>query len=69
LTITAAGCASSGCSVTIVSGTRLSVFGTTIGIKTVNYTVSDGWGGTASATATVNKFVPPPPETCGDFFC
>jgi hypothetical protein len=69
LTITAAGCASSGCSVTIVSGTRLSVFGTTIGIKTVNYTVSDGWGGTASATATVNKFVAPPPETCGEVFC
>ena len=55
LTVTAASCASTGCFVSN-AGSHITVTGTTIGTKTVNYTISDGKGGTASATATVNKF-------------
>lgn len=59
LTITSASCSTGGCSVS-VSGGQLQVTGTTAGTKTVSYTISDGQGGTDSATLTVSEFVEPP---------
>jgi len=54
LSITSASCGS-GCSVTVV-GNDLEVNSTTGGVVTVNYTVSDGNGGSSSATVTVNSY-------------
>lgn len=62
LTITSAGCVSSGCSVSVQGGgTYIKVTGTTPGNKTVSYTISDGYGGTDSASATVSSFTDPCP--------
>ncbi len=55
LTITSASCISGGCFVSIV-GSQLSVFGTSAGDKSVSYTISDGNGGTDTATALVGTF-------------
>lgn len=59
LTITGASCVSSGCSVSI-SSNKLNITGTTVGDKVVSYTISDGRGGTDSATVTVKTFNPQP---------
>lgn len=64
LTVTAASCVSSGCTVSIAGGTHIKVRGTTVGNKTVNYTVSDGFGGTDTAQATVGYFDNDPCPFC-----
>ncbi len=68
LTITAANCVSSGCSVMISpapAGTTLgqtgtspslTVIATTNGTKIVTYTIADGHGGTATGTVTIDGF-------------
>lgn len=57
LTVTATSCVSSGCTASIAGGgTHITVRGSTIGNKTVNYTISDGRGGTDAAQATVGYF-------------
>ncbi len=67
LRIMSASCISSGCSVFIVyggsavigqpsQGAILVVTATTAGTKTISYTLSDGHGGTATATVTINSF-------------
>lgn len=61
ITVTGASCVSSGCSVTYTS-TKISVMGyDPSGTKTISYTISDGNGGTASASATVGSFQDPCP--------
>lgn len=60
LTVTGASCISSGCSVTTTS-TSVRIMGTTSGTKSVTYTISDGKGGTAQATAFAGSFQDPCP--------
>lgn len=60
LTVTGASCVSSGCSVTYTA-TKVSIMGTTNGTKSVTYTISDGNGGTAQATASAGSFTDPCP--------
>jgi len=55
LTITDAVCVTGGCLV-FISDNKLSITGTTAGTKSVTYTISDGRGGTDSASATVSTF-------------
>lgn len=64
LTITDAVCVSGGCLVFINGGT-LSITGTTAGTKSVTYTISDGRGGTDSATAMVSSFLMNNPDCEG----
>jgi len=59
LTITDADCDTVGC-IVFISNNKLSIIGTTAGFKAVTYTISDGRGGTDSATATVFSFFDPP---------
>lgn len=64
--VTQASCISGGCDVSIQGGgTSIFVVGTTAGSKQVSYTISDGQGGVASATATVSSFE----DLCGEVFC
>lgn len=55
LTITAASCISSGCTVTI-HGDSLEVTGTSTGEKDITYTISDGRGGTDTSTLIVGTY-------------
>lgn len=68
LTITNASCESTGCIVSVVGGQYLNVTGTTPIFKVVRYWISDGHGGTATATATVSEFFDEDPG-CGEFWC
>ena len=66
LTVTAATCNTSlGCTAFIIDSSTVGILGTTIGIKTATYTISDGHGNTASATITVSHFTNSscPPKT------
>jgi YD repeat-containing protein len=57
LTVTAVSCVSSGCTASIAAGgTHITIRGSTVGNKTVNYTISDGRGGADTAQATAGYF-------------
>jgi YD repeat-containing protein len=70
LTITSASCVTtSGCSVSVVSGQYLNVSSTIAMYQVVvQYWISDGQGGTATATAAVGQFFDESPG-CGEFQC